>query len=97
MRFDTNFIWAHFAPVILISLVSYVSVLHKHAYLENLDLGSEILPLRVERTTVEYQNDGLLRQKAILSTMYICSWLYELYRTTLRGSFHNDGNIVVTS
>ena len=25
MRFDTNFIWAYFAPAILISLVSYIS------------------------------------------------------------------------
>ena len=31
MRFDTNFIWAYFAPTILISLVSYVSVFHNHS------------------------------------------------------------------
>ena len=49
MRFDTNFIWAYFAPVILIGLVSYVSVFHNHMQLENVDLGTNILPFRIER------------------------------------------------
>ena len=77
MRFDTNFTWAYFAPAILISVVSYVSVFHNHS--SKCDLRSKILPFRTEHTTVEYHNENLmtyLREKIILRIICCTTYIY---------------------
>ena len=82
MRFNTPFIWAYFAPVILINLVSYISVFHNQSSkIWTLEVGFYHSELSVQRTTIERTTGAieiserkineLLREIFILSTTCI--------------------------
>ena len=80
MRFDTNFIWAFYAPTILITLVSYdVSVFHTYS--------SKILTLKVGFYHSELNVQLWTIRKKILS--HCARELYTVQCVSARGLSRN--------
>ena len=80
MRFNTPFIWAYFAPVILINLVSYISVFHNQSSkIWTLEVGFYHSELSVQRTTIERTTGAIEYQKEKLMS-YCARYLFSAQR-----------------